>query len=731
MNKYAGLVLIILTLLACEELLPPGNQAAKKTTNLTFDPIPVSYPQSPKDTTVRDDYHGKTVEDPYRWLESEQAVATKNWVKAQNQVTFGHIDQIPYRDQIEQRLKGLWNYERFSTPFKAGEHYYYFRNNGLQNQSVLYRQNADEGEDTPVLDPNTFSEDGTAALGEISFSKNGRWLAYEVSEGGADWRSIYIKDLQSGELLEEVIQWVKFSDIGWSGKGFFYSRYPPPEAGEALSGVSSFQQVFYHRLGTPQSEDELVFADRSHPNRNFIASTTKDERFLGLSVWESTSNNNFYFKNLQAKEVAFSPIVESFKGDFFLVDNLQDKLLLRTNYKAPNWRLIAVSSQKSAEPYWQTLIPNSKDVLQSVDFIGGKLVCIYLQNAISLIRIYDTEGLLEKEIRLPEIGTISNLNGSKKDSLAYFSFSSFTRPATIYQLNLNSYSFEVFKAPKIDFDADAFECQQVWYKSYDGEEIPMFIVHRKGLKLDGKRPTLLYGYGGFDISILPNFNLTRLNMAPIVLENDGIFAVANLRGGGEFGKAWHQAGTKGQKQNVFNDFQAAAEYLIDQRYTQPDKLAIYGRSNGGLLVGACMTQRPDLYGVALPAVGVLDMLRYQNFTIGRAWAGDYGLSENPAEFDYLIQYSPLHNIEATKYPATLVTTADHDDRVVPAHSYKFAANLQENQQGEAPTLIRIESSAGHGAGKPVSKRIDEAADVLSFMFYHLKENVSYSKETVR
>ncbi len=718
-KRFAPAIVAIILFSACEL---PNNEA---TQDITFDPkpIPVQYPQTRQDS-VTDDYHGHQVADPFRWLEDDQAADTKDWVKSQNRTTFSYLDQIPYRDAIEERLEKLWNYERYGTPFKKGEKYYFFKNNGLQNQSVLYVQDDLEGEAQLVLDPNQLSEDGTASLGGISISKDGRYLAYEVSEGGSDWRTIKVRDLEKGTDLSDEVKWVKFSNTAWHGDGFFYSRYPEPTEGEELSGRSAFQQVYFHKVGTPQSEDALIFADRAHPNRGFFANTTDDERFLVINVWESTSGNALYFKDL-SQNSEFVPVVETFDSDFNFVEGLDSRILIMTNYKADNNRLIAISTTRPEENYWEEIIPEASDKLQSVSLVGGKIVANYIHRASSKISVFNYRGQSQGTIALPGIGTAGAFSGKKKEPLAFYSFTSITQPTTIYSIDMNTLSSKVFKQPSIDFDSDAYVTRQLPYKSKDGTEVLMFVVHKKGLKLDGQRPTMLYGYGGFDISILPQFNLTRLNMAPILLENDGVFAVANIRGGGEFGKQWHLAGTKAQKQNVFNDFHAAAEFLIDQGYTSSDKLAIYGRSNGGLLVGACMTQRPDLYKVALPAVGVLDMLRYHEFTIGRAWATDYGLSENPEEFDFLYAYSPLHNVRSTKYPATMVTTADHDDRVVPAHSFKFAAALQAQQQGEAPVLIRVETSAGHGAGKPTSKRIEEAADILGFTFYNFGEDIRY------
>ncbi len=520
------------------------------------------------------------------------------------------------------------------------------------------------------------------------------------------------------------MEWIKFSSIAWSKDGFYYSRYPAPEGDEALSGKNEFHSVYYHKLGTPQSEDQVIFADRAHPSRGFYAITTEEERFLTIGVWESTSGNALYFKELTKPNSEMTPIVEGFENNFSMVDNLEDRLLVMTNYKADNNRLIAVHTSQPKEASWEEILPESKDKLSNVRVLGGKIVATYIHNASSQVKIYDLNGKFISDLDLPGIGTVGGFSGKKSSDQAFYSFTSFTRPNTVYRLDMNTLESSVFKAPQSTFKSEDYETEQVWFESADGTKVPMFLTYKKGLERDGKAPTLLYGYGGFDISILPSFQVKR----SVILENGGIYAVANIRGGGEFGKKWHKAGTQAQKQNVFNDFQAAAEYLIAQGYTTSDKLAIEGRSNGGLLVGACMTQRPDLYKVAFPSVGVLDMLRYQNFTIGRAWSKDYGLSENEKDFDYLLAYSPLHNVEKTAYPATMITTADHDDRVVPAHSFKFASTLQDHQQGDNPILIRIETSAGHGAGTPTAKLIEEAADMMSFMFYHFKEEVIYGEE---
>ena len=715
MRSLPHVLFIVILFFSCQ------TETAKEP--VSFKVIPVNYPETTREEVVVDDYNGTKVADPYRWLEDDHSDETKDWVKRQNKVTFDYLENIPYRDPIKRRLEKIWNYERHGTPFKEGGKYYFFKNNGLQNQSVMYVQEKLEDSPTTVLDPNKFSDDGTSSLGSISFSDSGQFLAYQVSEGGSDWRTIYVKDLKSGNLLSDKVEWVKFSGISWAGDGFYYSRYPAPEGDDALSGKNEFHMIYYHKLGTEQGADLLVYNDEKHPQRNFYGQTTDDERFLALNIVESTSGNALHVRDLKKKNGKFIPIVEGFDNDYNLVDNNGDDIFILTNGNAPNWELISVDVRNPSKENWKKVVPESKDVLNAVSLIGGKLVCTYMHNAADQIRIYSLDGQFEGEIELPGIGNVGGVSGEKDGAEAFYSFTSFTRPTTIYSMDVNERTSDIFKAPDVSFDPEAYTTEQVFYESYDGTKIPMFITYKKGLKKDGTNPTLLYGYGGFDISILPNFNIWKM----VILENDGIYAVANIRGGGEYGKNWHKSGTKEQKQNVFDDFQSAAEYLIEEKYTSSEKLAIEGRSNGGLLVGACMTQRPDLYKVAFPAVGVLDMLRYHKFTIGWAWATDYGRSDDPEAFEYLQKYSPLHNVKETAYPATMVTTADHDDRVVPAHSFKFISELQAKHTGNNPVLIRIETSAGHGAGKPTSKQIEEATDMLSFMFYNMNEEVVYDE----
>ncbi|HRX29264.1 MAG TPA: prolyl oligopeptidase family serine peptidase [Saprospiraceae bacterium] len=697
-----------ITMLACKQEHPDSE----------FKPIQVKYPHTKQDTIV-EDYFGQKIPDPYRWLEDDNSPETKAWVVEENKVTDEYLSQIPFQENIRKRLEKIWNYEKYSSPFKEGDYYYYFKNDGLQNQSVLYQSQGIKDEGTVFIDPNKFSEDGTTSLGGMEFNNDGKYLAYAISEGGSDWRKVFVMDVNTKELLNDKLEWVKFSSLAWRQDGFYYSRYPQPKGGDELSSKNEFHSLYYHKLGTSQADDQLIYVDKENPLRNVYATTSEDERFVIISTSESTSGNGLYFIDTEKDANKIVPVITDFNNDYNFIDNEGDELLVLTNDNAPLERLVMINTNNPSKETWTDIIPESKDALKGISLVGGKIFANYIHDASSLIKVFDSKGKFIQDLALPGIGTSGGVNGKKSDDTGFYSFTSFIRPNTIYSLNAENLNSEVFREPKVDFDSDAYETKQVWYSSKDGTKVPMFLTMKKGLKIDGERPTLLYGYGGFDISILPSFSISRLP----ILENDGIYAVANIRGGGEFGKEWHEAGTKERKQNVFDDFIAAAEKLIADGYTSSDRLAIQGGSNGGLLVGACMTQRPDLFKVAFPAVGVLDMLRYHKFTIGWAWAGDYGKSEDEEAFNYLIKYSPLQNIKPEKYPATLVTTADHDDRVVPAHSFKFIAELQKNQQGTNPTLIRIETSAGHGAGKPTSKQIEEAADILSFMFFNM--NVRY------
>lgn len=678
----------------------------------------VKYP-STKKVKQTDTYFGQKVEDPYRWLEDDKSKETAKWVEEQNKITQDYLSKIPYRNEIKECLTNLWNYEKYGLPYVNEKYIIYSKNNGIQNQSVLYLTSGGLDESKVLLDPNNLSKDGTVALNNISVSKDGKYIAYTISNSGSDWNEINIMK-SSGEKLSDNLKWVKFSSIAWRSDGFYYSRYDVQDEKSILSAKNEYHKVYYHRLGTSQSEDILIYEDRKSPQRNFSTITTDDEKFLFISQSESTNGNSLLFRKFDLPEEKFVELTNGFDFNYSIIGNIDEEIIILTDKDAPRYKLIKVSIIGDGEPQFTDLVPQSKDVLQSATIAGDKIILVYMSDAKSKIEIRDFNGTFIKELRLPEIGSISGVSGKKHHETAYFAFQSFTTPTTIYSLNMNTLKTEIIFAPKLALKTDGYLSEQVFYTSKDGTKIPMFIVRKKDVKLDGNNPLLLYGYGGFNISLTPSFSISRL----FFIESGGIYAVANIRGGGEYGSEWHKAGTKLTKQNTFDDFIAAAEYLIKNKYTNSSKLAIQGGSNGGLLVGACMTKRPDLFKVALPAVGVLDMLRYHKFTIGWAWKTDYGSSENEKEFKYIYKYSPLHNIKSgIQYPATLVTTADHDDRVVPAHSFKFIATLQEKQTGKNPVLIRIETKAGHGAGKPTSKAIEEASDIWAFTFLNL--NMSY------
>ena len=672
----------------------------------------ISYPEMRKDSSAYDDYFGTRVADPYRWLEDDHSEETKEWVKAQNKTTFAYLETLPDRAKIRARLETLYDHERYGTPFKKGGRFFYFKNDGMQNQNVLYVQDSIDGESSVLIDPNALSDDGTVALGATSVSKDGRYLAYQLSTAGSDWNEIRIKDLASGSDLDEVINWVKFSGISWKRNGFYYSRYDAPEDGNAYSGKNEFHKVYYHQVGTSQEADRLVYWNSEMPLRNYYAWTPYTEDAVVIFESESTSGVQLYYQ--RDGESGFKQLTSGFDFEYNLIDHEDGRLLAMTNNGAANYRVVWIDVNEPDPENWEEVIKPRKEVLESVEMAGGKLACSYLQDVASMVNIHDIDGTFIRSIDFPTKGT-AGFSGNRDDDRAFFSFTSFNYPTTIFEYRVSTGVTTVFKEPHIDFDAEKYEVKQVFYDSKDGTRIPMFIVHKRDLKLDGQNPCILYGYGGFNVSVKPGFSADR----SVFLENGGIYAQANIRGGGEYGEEWHQAGTKLKKQNVFDDFIAAAEYLIGEHYTNPEKLGISGRSNGGLLVGACMLQRPDLYRVALPAVGVHDMLRFHKFTIGWAWTGDYGSSENEEEFEALYAYSPLHNVKEQAYPATLVTTADHDDRVVPAHSFKFISELQAKQTGSLPVLIRIDVDAGHGAGKPLAKSIDESADIWAFVFKHL------------
>lgn len=682
----------------------------------------IKYPET-KRGNVTDNYFGTQVADPYRWLENDTSAETEDWVNRENKVTFDYLNKIPFRDKVKKRLAQIWDYPKYSVTFKKANRYFFFKNDGMQNQSVLYMQESLDAKPEVLLDPNKLSDDGTVALASYDVSKDGKYLAYGISRSGSDWNEIYVMKIDGREKLFDHLMWIKFSGISWKGDGFYYSRYDEP-TGSKLAARNEYHKVYYHKIGDPQSKDRLVYQNKEYPLRNYNASTTDDEKFLILYETETTSGNALYFKDLTKKNSGFTQIVQGFDNDYTVVDDWNGKLLVRTDYDAPRYRLIEIDPNKPSKENWKTILPEKKEVLESVNIVGGKIVAEYMKDAYSQAFVHDMNGKQIAKLDLPGIGTMSGFNGQKDENTAFYSFTSFTVPSTIYKYNVAENKSEIYREPELLYDKVSFVTEQVFYKSKDGTKIPMFIVHQAGLEMNGQNPTLLYGYGGFNVSLTPTFSPTRL----LLLEQGGIFALANIRGGGEYGEEWHKAGIKEKKQNVFDDFIAAAQYLIDNNFTSPDYLAIQGGSNGGLLVGAVMTQRPDLMKVALPAVGVMDMLRYQLFTIGHAWSGDYGTSDTPEGFKYLYKYSPLHNLKpGTCYPATLVTTSDHDDRVVPAHSFKFAAELQHDQACDNPVLIRIETKAGHGAGKPTSKIIDEYADIYSFMFYNMGFTPEYEE----
>ena len=672
------------------------------------------YPSSRKADQV-DDYHGTKVADPYRWLENPDSEETKAWVEEQNQITFSYLGEIPVREQIKQRLTQLWNYEKYGSPFKEGDRYFYFKNDGLQNQSVLYTLTSLDAEPTVLLDPNTLLEDGTIALSGLSITEDGKLMAYGLSTSGSDWIEWKVRDVETGNDLSDHLKWVKFSGTSWThdGEGFFYSRYDEPNEATKLEDINYYQKLYYHKLGTPQSADILIYHRPDQKEWMFGAGVTEDGRYLIISIDRGTDPKNLVlYKDLQTPDSPVVELISEFEANYSFIDNDGSVFWFRTDLDAPRGRVIAIDSNKPTRDNWHEIIPQADETLEGVGLLNNQFVADYLKDARSSIKIFNLDGSFIREVELPGIGSAGGFGGKRYDTETFYTFTSFTTPGTIYRYNMVSGESTLFRKPNVAFNPDEYETKQVFYSSKDGTQVPMFITHKKGLQLDGNNPTLLYGYGGFNVSLTPSFSVSRL----VWMEMGGVYALPNLRGGGEYGEEWHQAGTKLNKQNVFDDFIAAAEWLINNKYTQPAKLAINGGSNGGLLVGACMTQRPDLFGAALPAVGVMDMLRFHKFTIGWAWCSDYGSPENLDEFKALYAYSPLHNLKpGTAYPATMITTADHDDRVVPAHSFKFAAALQAAHTGEKPVLIRIETKAGHGAGKPTTKIIEELADEWAFL----------------
>ena len=701
-------VIIAATVMVCDggEGIAQQNQKDMK----------LVYPITRRDETVKDVYFGTTVQDPYRWLEDDTSAETKAWVKAENEVTQKYLKEIPFRDKIRKRLQALWNYERYSAPSKEGKYTYFYKNTGLQNQSVLYRQ-LDNGEPEVFLDPNTFSAKGTTSLAGIDFSKDGSLAAYQISEGGSDWRKVIVMNALTKQVMDDTLYDVKFSGIAWKGTdGFYYSSYDKPKTGSQLSGKTQVHKLYYHKLGTPQGNDKLIFGGDAQPRRYVGGGITENGKWLIISAANSTYGNELYVQDLSIPDAPIIPVVDNMKNATEILEADDQYFYIETDMGAPNKRVVLASTNKPQPENWKDLVPETKNVLSATTG-GGFLFCSYLKDAVSQVLQYDFKGNKLREIELPGVGTASGFGGKMHDKEVYFTFTSYVYPSTIFKFDVASGKAEVFKKLDVKFNPADFESKQVFYPSRDGTRIPMIITYKKGLKLDGKNPTVLYGYGGFSISLTPAFSTANI----VLLENGGVYAVPNLRGGGEYGEEWHNAGTKTKKQNVFDDFIAAAEYLKTNGYTSTDYLAISGGSNGGLLVGATMTQRPDLCKVAFPAVGVMDMLRYNKFTAGAGWAYDYGTSEDSKEmFEYLKGYSPVHNLKAgTHYPATMVTTADHDDRVVPAHSFKFAATLQASHKGDNPVLIRIETQAGHGAGMSTKQIIDGVTDKWAFLFYNM------------
>ncbi len=675
----------------------------------------IKYPVTKKIDHI-DEYHGTKVSDPYKWLEDNNSSETAGWVEDQNKVTQDYLSQIPFRDKIKKRLIDLWNYEKFSAPSKIGNHYIFSKNDGLQEQSVIYIQKGLNGKPEILLDPNKLSNDGSISLGGTFFSNDYKYMSYGISKGGSDWREFYVMDVATKQITNDVIKFSKFSGNAWYKDGFFYGRYDEPKSGEALKQKNEFQKLFYHKLGTEQTDDKLIIEDKENPNRGFGANVTEDEKYLIVTVWEgSASENMLWYKNLD-KDEAVVKLINKKDASYNFVDNIGDKFLVVTNLNAPNKKVILIDLNKPERVNWSTLIPETNMVIQSVSHVGGKLIITQMKDATSVVSVFNVDGTYLYDIKLPGIGTVSGFWGKSDDPETFYTFTSFTYPPTIYKYDIKNNKSTLFRKANVKFNPDGYETKQIFYESKDGTKIPLFIVHKKGLKLNGQNPVWLYAYGGFNASMQPTFSVGRIPL----LENGVVYALACLRGGGEYGELWHQAGMLNKKQNVFDDFIAGAEWLIKNKYTNSTKLAIQGGSNGGLLVGAVINQRPELFKVAFPQVGVMDMLRFHKFTIGWAWVPEYGSSDKPEQFKYLYAYSPLHNIkQGVDYPATLVTTADHDDRVVPAHSFKYTATLQEMNSGKNPTFIRIETKVGHGAGTSTSKSIELLTDMYSFMFYNV------------
>jgi len=681
----------------------------------------LTYPDTRRDTSIVDDYNGTPITDEYRWLEIDTSDEVKTWVKDQNEVSFGYLESIPYREAIRERYEELFNYVKLSSPYKIGDYYFFSKNDGLQNQSVIFYQKGLDGEPEVFIDPNALSADGTVSINLLGFSADDKYVAYAQSSAGSDWQEIHVMELSTKKKMPEVLKWVKFSGASWDDNGFFYSRYPAPSDGLELSAKNEYHAVYYHKLGTDQSEDKKVFGNDSEPLIYHFCGVTESKDYLVLYASTGTDGFETYYKNLK-EDGPITPLFKGFKNKSSVIDNIGDHFLVMTDIDAPKYRLIDVDLKSPAKKSWKEVIPETDDLLQGVNTGAGKLWANYLKDVTTRIYSYNLDGSNKKEIKLPGLGTAGGFGGRKTDKEFFYSFSSFTIPNTIYKYDVDTDTSTEFFEADLKFTPSDYVEKQVFYTSKDGTKVPMFIVHKKGLELDGNNPTYLYAYGGFNVNLTPSFSTSRI----ILLENGGVFAMPNLRGGGEYGEEWHKAGMLHNKQNVFDDFIAAGEYLISEKYTSKEKLAIAGGSNGGLLVGAAMTQRPELFAATFPAVGVMDMLRYHKFTVGWGWVPEYGSSDDPEHFDNLLSYSPLHNLkEGVEYPATMITTADHDDRVVPAHSFKFGAKLQEVHKGKNPVILRIAVDAGHGAGKPTSKVIEEEADRWSFFFYNTDSPVKY------
>ena len=718
MEKLLTFIMIACLFWACDT-----KTTETSTEEMDYPKIKVSYPETATGD-VKDDYFGTEVTDPYRWLEDDNAEDTKAWVKEQNKATFGYLEQIPFRKDVRDRYEELFNYEKYSAPRRVGEYYFFSKNDGLQNQSVIYRQKGLEGEPQVFIDPNKLSEDGTTAIGIAGISDDNQYMAISRSDAGSDWQKMHVYEVATMEKLEDELEWVKFSGASFWKDGFFYSRYPEPQEGEELKGNNLNHSVYYHKIGDPQSKDKLIYEDKENPAYYHFGYVTEDDKYFILFQQPGTDGYKTMYKDLE-NDGPFITLFDGYSNKSSVIHSLGDKLLVRTDIDAPNYRLIEVDLDNPGKENWKEVIPESENLLQGVNTGGGKLFANYLEKATDRIYQMNYDGSNKQEIKLPGVGSASAPSGREEYKTLFYVFTSFLYPPTIFKYDVESGESSLFQKTSLKFNPEEYEERQVTYNSKDGTPVTMFVVHKKGLQQDGNNPCLLYAYGGFNVSLSPSFSTSRI----LLLENGGVFAMPNLRGGGEYGEEWHKQGMLMKKQNVFDDFIAAAEYLIEEGYTKKEKLAVQGGSNGGLLVGAVMTQRPDLYAVALPAVGVMDMLRYHKFTVGKGWIPEYGSSEQSEEmFNYLKSYSPVHNLKAdVNYPATMVTTADHDDRVVPAHSFKFAAQLQQSHVGENPVLIRIETDAGHGAGKPTSKIIDEQADIYSFIFYNTDTPVKYVK----